>query len=99
MKLRSLCCGLMMLLARPLAGIAQVDRAATSIDVGRQLFVDDHLVAETTLTRSFHQPRLFEKNPVLKPETPTESCVLDPGSIPVAAPFDDGVFYDPEDRR
>src|SRR5436305_6244703 len=31
--------------------------AVIPIDVGRQLFVDDFLVAETTLTRPFHQPR------------------------------------------
>ena len=71
---------------------------ATPIDVGRQLFIDDYLIAETTLTRTFHRPRLHERSPVLKPESPTEMCVHDPGSIPVAAPFDDGVFYDPKDR-
>jgi hypothetical protein len=86
-----------------LASVAQPEEAkstpdAIPTDVGRQLFVDDYLVGETTLTRTFHRARLYEKNPVLKPETPTESCVPDPGSIPVAAPFDDGVFYDPKDQ-
>ena len=80
------------------AAATQAEDAATPIDVGRQLFVDDHLIGETTLTRTFHRARLHEKNPVLAPETPTEMCVLDRGSIPVAAPFDDGVFYDPNDR-
>jgi hypothetical protein len=65
------------------------------IDVGRQLFVDDHLIEETTLTRSFHRPRLHEASPVLKPETPTE---LGGPGLPVAAPFDDGAFYDPTDH-
>ena len=78
--------------------MTQAADVATPIDVGRQLFVDDHLISETTLTRTFHRARLHEKNPVLAPETPTEMCVLDRGSIPVAAPFDDGVFYDPNDR-
>ena len=80
------------------AAVSQAAEVATPIDVGRQLFVDDHLIGETTLTRTFHRARLHEKNPVLAPETPTEMCVLDRGSIPVAAPFDDGVFYDPNDR-
>jgi hypothetical protein len=66
-----------------------------AIDVGRQLFVDDLLVANTTLKRSFHTPRLHEHNPVLKPETPLE---MNNGACPVACPFDDGVFYDPKDR-
>ena len=42
------------------------------IDVGRQLFVDDFLIAETTLSRSFHAPIKYEGNPVLKAETPIE---------------------------
>ena len=29
------------------------------IDVGRQLFVDDFLVAESTLHRTFHQPEFY----------------------------------------
>lgn len=65
------------------------------IDVGRQLFVDDYLIAETALARSFHAATPCEHNPVLKPETPVE---MNEGLCPVAAPFDDGVFYDPKDR-
>ena len=38
------------------------------IDVGRQLFVDDFLVEQTTLTRTFHQAEYYEQNPVLKPD-------------------------------
>jgi len=44
------------------------------IDVGRQLFVDDFLVETNTLHRVFHQPQKYQKNPVLKPETPLELC-------------------------
>ena len=65
------------------------------IDVGRQLFVDDFLIETTTLTRRFHQPEKSEHNPVLIPETEVE---LDGGECPVAAPFNDGVWYDPTDR-
>jgi hypothetical protein len=50
------------------------------IDVGRQLFVDDFLVAKTTLTRTHHRPTYHPKNPVL-----TGGMV-----------FSDGVWYDPE---
>jgi len=42
------------------------------IDVGRQLFVDDFLIAETDLVRRFHQPEKYEGNPVLQPKTPLE---------------------------
>lgn len=65
------------------------------IDVGRQLFVDDFLIGETTLRRSFHQPVKYAGNPVLKPEAPSE---LNQGVNPTAVPFSDGVFYDPADR-
>lgn len=64
------------------------------IDTGRQLFVDDALIAETTLTREWHAAKKFEGNPVLRPETPLE---LQGGRFPVAAPFSDGVFFDPND--
>ena len=65
------------------------------IDVGRQLFVDDFLVESTTLTRRFHQAEKSGHNPVLTPETATE---MDGGECPVAAPFNDGVWWDPTDR-
>jgi hypothetical protein len=52
------------------------------IDVGRQLFVDDFLVAATTLKRTYHRPAYYEKNPVL-----TGGMV-----------FSDGVWYDPQDK-
>ena len=64
------------------------------IDVGRQLFVDDFLIAETTLERRYHLAETYEKNPVLRPETDLE---MNGGYRPVAAPFSDGVFYDPND--
>lgn len=66
------------------------------IDVGRQLFVDDFLIAETTLKRSFHQPHWHPDSPVLKPETDWERHR--DRNIPFAAPFSDGVWYDPRDR-
>ena len=69
--------------------------AVIPIDVGRQLFVDDFLIEKTDLTRRFHYPTKYEKNPVLKPETPLE---LNGGKRPCATVFNDGVWYDPKDR-
>lgn len=66
-----------------------------NIDTGRQLFVDDYLVFQSTLVRNFHKPRIHPGSPVLKPETTLE---MNNGYCPVACPFQDGVFYDPKDR-
>jgi hypothetical protein len=63
------------------------------IDVGRQLFVDDFLIDETTLTRTFHHPVYHPASPVLSPETPWEV----EGPSPCASVFSDGVFHDPAD--
>lgn len=71
--------------------------AVIPIDVGRQLFVDDFLVGESTLTRTLHQPKKHAANPVLRPESPDEIgpddrdravCYLGHG----------GVFYDPTEK-
>lgn len=69
--------------------------APIRIDVGRQLFIDDYLIFETSLKRRFHKPRIHEASPVLVPTTPLE---MNNGYCPVACPFQDGVFYDPKDR-
>lgn len=66
------------------------------IDVGRQLFVDDFLIADTTLERNFHQAHKHKGNPVLRPETPLESAT--PGIFPAAVPKDGGVWWDPRDQ-
>ncbi len=66
-----------------------------SIDLGRQLLVDDWLIDETSLKRTFHKPRIHPASPVLKPETPIE---LNNGIMPAACPFSDGVLYDPKDK-
>ncbi|MBM4081262.1 MAG: glycoside hydrolase family 32 protein, partial [Planctomycetes bacterium] len=64
------------------------------IDVGRQLFVDDFLVENTTLKRTFHLPEYHAGGPVLKPDQPWESW----GRGPMAMPFSDGVWFDPKDN-
>lgn len=68
--------------------------AVIPIDVGRQLFVDDFLIEETTLTREFHRPEYHEANPVLKPDRPWENKSV--GWF--AAPFSGGAWYDPADE-
>ncbi len=64
------------------------------IDCGRQLFVDDFLIEESSLHREFYSPEI--KGMVLTPETVLE---MDHGNCPVAAPFKDGIFYDPTDKK
>lgn len=65
-----------------------------SIDLGRQLFVDDFLIEETTLVRRFHRPTWHPANPVL---TADKEWELGDGT-PMAMPFSGGVWYDPADR-
>jgi len=73
------------------------------IDVGRQLFVDDFLIDENTLERTYHRPIYHERNPVVRPATQWEN--YDEYAVrthtnpnPAAMPFSDGVFFDPVDR-
>ena len=73
------------------------------IDVGRQLFVDDFLIEETSLTRTFHRPEYYAQNPVLRPSAEWERYDeyaerTKTRSNPAAMPFSDGVFYDPHER-
>ena len=67
---------------------------AIPIDVGRQLFVDDFLIEETTLGRTYHRPSFYEGNPVLAPDEPWEQT----GRGPMAIPHSGGVAFDPTDQ-
>lgn len=67
-----------------------------SINIGRQLFVDDFLIAETNLDRVCHKPVDFPGNPVLKPDREWEYTN---SGRPYAAPFSDGVWYDEKDEK
>src|SRR5262249_550664 len=62
------------------------------IDLGRQLFVDDFLIAETTLTRTYHAAKYHAAAPVLRPDQAWEK-----EGGPAAMVFSDGVWYDPKD--
>ncbi len=74
------------------------------ISVGRQLFVDDFLIAQTDMEREYHRPRKYEGNPVLTPEVPTElgqrevELKIIDIPLPTAAPFHGGVWYDAKER-
>jgi hypothetical protein len=71
----------------------QARPAVIPIDVGRQVFVDDFLIAETTLRRTFHPATYHAATPVLRPDQPWEQT----GDSPTAMVFSDGVWYDPQD--
>ncbi|HXJ75824.1 MAG TPA: right-handed parallel beta-helix repeat-containing protein, partial [Candidatus Dormibacteraeota bacterium] len=65
-----------------------------TIDVGRQLFVDDFLIAETTLARTFHLATYHPANPVVQPDKPWETKDANRAAAMV---FSDGVWYDPKE--
>ena len=74
--------------------------AVVPIQIGRQLFIDDFLIAKTDLTRTFHRAEKYAGNPVLKAETPQEmepqDDLDDRGiAIGVASFIPGGAFYDP----
>ena len=67
--------------------------ATIPIDVGRQLFVDDFLIQETTMVRAQHRPVMYAGNPVLAPNgvnTDTDNKTF---------PESDGVWFDPQDHQ
>ncbi len=73
-----------------------------SIDVGRQLFVDDFLIESTTLRRTLHRAKKFEGNPVFRAETKHElapSSIGEKGQQAVTYLGHGGVFYDPAARQ
>lgn len=70
--------------------------AAIPVNLGRQLFVDDFLIAETNMQRVSHKADFYAGNPVLAPDQPWEYTFE--GS-PYAAPFSDGLWYDETDRK
>ena len=81
-----------------------IDRpAVVPIDVGRQLFVDDFLIEERTLNRTFHRADYHPASPVLRPSTSWErfddsATRSHTRSNPTAMVFSDGVFWDPQDH-
>ena len=77
--------------------------AVVPIDVGRQLFVDDFLIEQTTMSRAFHKATYHPASPILKPEHNWETYDdlanrTNTTFNPTAMVFSDGVFFDPKDR-
>jgi len=72
--------------------------AIIPIDTGRQLLVDDFLIQETTLKRVFHQPVYHPGNPILKADRVNHPWA-NWRDKPSAAPFSDGVWFDPRDSK
>ncbi len=68
--------------------------AVIPIDVGRQLFVDDFLIAQTNLRRTLHQTTWHPATPVLRPDQKHEMT----GDSPCAMVFSDGVWFDPREN-
>ncbi len=66
-----------------------------TIDVGRQLFVDDFLIEETTLQRVFGMPQKHAANPVLVPTTPLE---INAKGNSATVPKGGGLWWDPYER-
>lgn len=64
------------------------------VNVGRQLFVDSFLVAETNMIYEYHTPAFYHGNPVLEPDKIWENTV---DGAPYASPFSDGIWYDEKD--
>ena len=68
-----------------------------NVDIGRQLFLDDKLLAENKAKRTWHRPIKDARSPVLKPETFLEKGGKN-GWNPMACPFVGGVWYDGAER-
>ena len=66
------------------------------IGKGRELFVDDFLIAESSCKRVFHYPEKYRENPILKPEMPWEINSVNGSSC--ACPKSGGVWYDYEKK-
>lgn len=66
------------------------------INLGRQLFVDDFLIAKTDLKRVSHKVKLYKGNPILKPDKEWEYTFE---RSPYAAPFSDGIWYDEIEQK
>ncbi len=68
-----------------------------NIDVGRQLFVDDFLIENTNLARTYYSAVKSENNPILTPEKEWELKGGDRDAPSVGA-TSGGLWYDMEDK-
>lgn len=70
--------------------------AVIPVNTGRQLFVDNFLIAETDMERVCHKAVFYDKNPVLEPDKEWEYTFE---RSPYAAPFSDGIWFDETDGK
>lgn len=67
------------------------------VSVGRQLFVDDFLIASTSLNRVYHYPEYYSANPILRADKEWEKIGTKGAAF--TAPFSDGVWYDEQSGK
>ena len=77
--------------------------AVINIDTGRQLFIDDFLIEESSLHRQFYNATYHPANPVLAPRREWErhdpyAAITGTAPSPSAMVFSDGVFYEPSEK-
>jgi hypothetical protein len=70
--------------------------AVIPIDVGRQLFVDDFLIENTQLRRTWHTAEYHPASPLIRPDRPWEHRADE--NVQWAMPFPDGVWFDARDQ-
>ncbi len=78
--------------------------AVIPITTGRQLFVDDFLIAESKLRRKFYSAEYSPETPVIRPDRPWETQTDGPnvkawGPGSGTTVFSDGAWFDPQDQR
>ncbi|MGM9765176.1 MAG: hypothetical protein ACI3ZO_02340 [Candidatus Cryptobacteroides sp.] len=71
------------------------------INVGRQLFVDDFLIASTNMVRTTHTAEMYPGNPVIQGENRWEFKTGKDykDGVPYADPYSGGVWYDETDGK
>lgn len=70
--------------------------AVIPIDLGRQLFVDDFLIENTQLRRTWHKPEYHPASPVLGPDQPWE--MREGENVQWGMPYSHGAWWDPKDK-
>ncbi len=84
----------------PVPYLEQSPTQPIRIDLGRQLFVDDYLIASNTMKRSWHQASIHPASPVVVPDQPWETLgEWKDKRARHAMPFSDGVWFDPADDK
>ena len=71
-------------------------RVGADTIIGRQLFVDDYIIAQSSFLKKHHHPIYSELNPILQAEHPWEFSAK---NEPYAAPFSGGIWYDENLQR